>query len=140
MAITPTQPTPGLAQYESDTVGGLTELWAGDTPAPVTISGKYSATLEAAGIPANTPVSLDYETGDIALVDGTTVTKANAITVGTLLPRAGGTGGSMAVYKAGCLNLRGPINWPASFDNDAKKLAAFDLAECQIYVKVPYYS
>lgn len=139
MAITPTQPTPGLAQYESDTIGALVELWAGDTPAPVTISGKYSATLEAAGIPANTPVSLDYETGAIALVDGTTVTKANAITVGTLLPRAGGSGGEMAVYKAGCVNIKA-LNWPASFDTDAKKLAAFDLAECQIYVKVPYYS
>lgn len=139
MPITPSQPTPGLAQFETDTIGGLVELFAGDTPQPVTFSGTYTADQEAAGIPVNTPVSVDFETGAISLVDGTDVTKANAVTVGTLLAATGGTGGTMAVYKAGCFNIRA-LNWPAAFDTDAKKLAAFDLATSQIYVKVPYYS
>lgn len=140
MAISPSYPTPGLAQMETDSVTGLVELMAGDTPAVVTISGKYNTTLAAAGIPANTPVDLDFETGNISLVDGTTITKANAITVGTLVAGAGGgVAGEMACYKAGCFNLNA-LNWPASLDTEAKRMAAFDLASCQIYVKKPYYS
>lgn len=140
MAINPTQPNPGLAQFQSDTVGGLVELYAGDTPAPVTISGKYSTTLAASGIPAYTPVDLDFETGNISLVDGTTITKANAITCGTLTAGAGGgVAGEMACFKAGCFNINA-LNWPASLSTEAARLAAFDLAACQIYVKKPYYS
>lgn len=137
MAINPSQPTPGLAAFQSDTIGSLVELFAGDTPAPVTISAKYSGELGTAGIPANTPVQVNFETGDLALVDGTTVTKANAITCGTLV--AGSPAGSMGVYKAGCFNINA-LNWPASLDTEAERLAAFDLASSQIYVKKPYYS
>lgn len=140
MPINPSQPTPGLAQYQSDTIGGLVELWAGDTPAPVSVSAKYTAAQAAAGIPAYTPVSVDFETDEISLVDGTDVTKANAITLGTLVAGAGGgVAGQMAVYKAGCVNINA-LNWPASLDTEAKRLAAFDLASCQIYVKKPYYA
>lgn len=140
MPINPSQPTPGLAQFQSDTIGALVELWAGDTPAPVSVSAKYTAAQAAAGIPAYTPVSVDYETDEISLVDGTTVTKANAITLGTLVAGAGGgVAGQMAVYKAGCPNINA-LNWPASLDTEAKRLAAFDLASCQIYVKKPYYA
>lgn len=140
MAINPVQPAPGLAAYQSDTVGGLVELWAGDTPAPVTISASYSTTLAAAGIPANTPVDVDFESGAISLVDGTTITKANAVTVGTLVAGAGGgVAGKMAVYKAGCFNINA-LNWPASLATEAARLAAFDMAACQIYVKKPFYS
>ena len=135
--ITPSQPTPGLATFQSDTIGALVELFAGDTPAPVTLSATYDATLGTAGIPVNTPVKVNFETGAIALVDGTTVTKANAITTGTLV--AGSPAGSMGVYKAGCFNIKA-LNWPASLDTEAKRLAAFDLASSQIYVKKPYYS
>lgn len=135
--ITPSQPTPGLATFQSDSIGARVELFAGDTPAPVTVSAKYSGTLGTAGIPANTPVQVNFETGDIALVDGTTVTKPNAVTVGTLV--AGSPAGSMAVYKAACFNINA-LQWPASLDTEAKRLAAFDLASSQIYVKKPYYS
>ncbi len=140
MAITPSQPAPGLAEFQSDSIGGLVELWAGDTPAPVSVSVKYTAAQAAAGIPAYTPVSVDFETDELSLVDGTTVTKANAITVGVLRAGAGGgVAGRMDVYKAGCPNINA-LNWPASLDTEAKRLAAFDLASCQIYVKKPYYS
>lgn len=140
MAINPSQPTPGIAQFQSDTIGALVELWAGDTPAPVTVSAKYTQVQAALGIPANTPVQVNFETDEIALVDGTDVTKANAITVGALLPLSAGVAtGSMAVYKAGTVNINA-LNWPASLDTEAKRLAAFDLSSCQIYVKKPYYA
>lgn len=134
----PNYPDHGLAAFDTDTASALKELWAGDTPQIVTFAGTYTQAQAAAGIPANTPVRVEYDGGPITLVDGTTVTKANAVTVGTL--KAGGTvAGSMGVYKAGCLNLKGPLNWPASFDTDVKRLQAFELATCQLYVKAPVY-
>lgn len=136
-AFDPNYPDHGLAGLETDTASALKELWAGDTPAIVTFAGTYTAAQGTAGIPANTPVRVEYDGGPITLVDGTTVTKANAVTVGTL--KAGSPAGSMGVYKAGCLNLKGPINWPTSFDTDIKRLQAFELATSQLYVKAPVY-
>lgn len=140
MPINPTSPAPGLAEFNSDTIGALVELFAGDTPAPVSVTATYDAVLAAAGIPANTPVSVDITTGAIALVDGTDITKANAVTVGVLRAGAGASAaGRMAVYKAGTFNINA-LNWPATLSTEALRLAAFDLAACQIYVKKPYYS
>lgn len=138
MAWNPNTPDHGLAEYNVDTVTALKELFGGDTPQPVSISGTYTSAQAAAGIPAFTPVRVEYDGGPITLVDGTDVTKANALTVGTLKP-GGLVAGSMGVYKAGCLNLKGPINWPASFATDVQRLQAFELASCQLYVKVPVY-
>lgn len=140
MPINPNVPAPGLAEFQSDTIGGLVELFAGDTPAPVTQSAGYSAVLAVAGIPANTPVSVDVDTGEIALVDGSTVTKANAVTVGVLRAGAGGGAkGTMAVYRAGNFNINA-LAWPDSLATEAQRLAGFDLAASQIYVTKPYYS
>lgn len=128
----------GVASFQSDVVTGAIELFAGDTPAPVTVSAKVPTALAATGIPAWTPVAVDSETGAIALVDGTTVTKANAITVAPVA--AGVPANSDApVYKAGTINLNA-LKWPASLDTEVKRFAAFDLAKCQIYVKKPYYA
>lgn len=133
----PNTPDHGLASFETDTVGALKELLGGDTPAIVSIAGTYTSAQATAGIPANTPVRVEYDGGPITLITGEL--KPNAITVGTL--RAGGlVAGSMGVYKAACLNLKGPINWPATLDTDVKRLQAFDLASCQIYVKKPVYA
>lgn len=135
--ISPSYPNHGLVAFESDTIGGLTEILAGDTPAIVSIAGTYTSGQAATGIPKFTPVRVEYDGGPITLVDGTTVTKANAITISAL--NAGGTvAGSMGVWKAACLNLRGPINWPAFMDTDAERLQAFELATSQLYVKRPY--
>lgn len=131
-------PDHGLADYQTDSAGALLELFAGDTPAPVTFAGTYTAAQAATGIPKFTPVRVEYDGGPITLVDGTTVTKANALTLGTLKP-GGAVAGSMGVFKAGSLNLKGPINWPASMDTDVKRLQAFELATSQLYVKVPVY-
>ncbi len=131
-------PDHGLAAFQTDDVGALTELFAGDTPAIVTIAGTYTASQAAAGIPKFTPVRVDYDGGPITLVDGTTVTKANALTLGTL-PAGGLAAGSMGVIKAACLNVKGPINWPASMATESARLQAFDLATSQIFVKRPVY-
>lgn len=139
MPITPVTANPGLAEFQSDTIGGGVELLAGDTPAIVTFSASYTAAQAAAGIPMNTPVDVDYETGVITypLAEGA---KPNAITLGTLRAgTGGGAAGRMAVYKAGCFNINA-LNWPASLATEAARLAAFDLASSQIYVKKPYYS
>ena len=134
--ITPNNPTPGLAQFQSDTIGGLVELFFGDTPAPVTEAGSYTAALGTAGIPANTPVVFDTETRAISLV-ADAATKANAITVGDLLP--GSPAGSMAVYRAGNFNINA-LNWPAALNTESLRFAAFDLSKGQIYVNKPFYS
>lgn len=140
MAINPSQPAPGLAEFQSDTIGSLVELFFGDTPHPVTESVGYTSGQAATGIPANTPVFVDPATRVIALVDGTTVTEANAITTGVLRAGAGGgVAGKMGVYKAGNFNINA-LNWPASLATEAARLAAFDMASCQIYVNKPFYS
>lgn len=131
-------PDHGLAAFEQDNVTQLAELFAGDTPAVVTFSGTYTAAQAAAGIPRFTPVRVEYDGGPIIVVDGSTVTKANALTIGTLKP-GGLAGGSMGVFKAACLNLKGPINWTAVFDTETKRLQAFELATSQLYVKRPIY-
>jgi hypothetical protein len=137
MSIIPANPTPGQASFNSDTVSMVPELFAGDSPDVVTVSGSYNGTLATAGIPIWTPVDLDFETGAISLVDGTTITKANAITVGEV--PAGSVAGRMPLYKAGAFNINA-LNWPASLATEAARLAGFDLAACQIYVKKPYYA
>lgn len=140
MPINPSIAAPGLAEYESDTIGAVVELFAGDTPAPVTTTATYDTALATSGIPAYTPVSVDVDTGAIALVDGSTVPKANAVTVGVLRAGAGGgVAGRVAVYRAGTFNINA-LNWPDALSSEALRLAAFDLAACQIYVKKPYYA
>lgn len=126
----------GIAGFQNDSVAGSVELFAGDTPAPVTDYALPGATLATAGIPAWTPVSVDPSTRAITLADGTT--KPNAITVAPV-PAGSPATTSVPVYKAGAFNL-GALKWPAAFDTEGKKLAAFDLAACQIYVKKPYYA
>ena len=137
MAIQPDYSNAGVAGIQNEDVNGAVELFAGDTPAPVSISAAVPSAVATAGLAAFTPVVVDNETGTLALVDGTTETKANAVTI---VPVAAGSAvGSVPVYKAGCFNINA-LQWPATFDTEAKKLAAFNLGECQIYVKKPYYA
>lgn len=134
---TPDYTQAGIASFNTDVVTGSMELFAGDTPQPVTDSALPGATLATAGIPAWTPVRVDAGTRAITpAVSGTT--QPNAITVA---PVAAGSPDSTSVpiYKAGSFNLNA-LKWPASFDTEAKQLAAFDMASCQIYVKKPYYA
>lgn len=125
----------GLAGLQTDTFTQI-ELFAGDTPPVVTDYGILGATLATPGIPAWTPVIVDAATKAITLpVSGTS--QANAITVAPIAAGSPATC-NVPVYKAGMFNMNA-VKFAASFDTEAKKRAGFDLSECQIYVKVPFY-
>lgn len=125
----------GLAGIQTDEFTQV-ELFAGDTPPVVTDYGVLGATLAVTGIPAWTPVIVDAATRAITLpVEGTS--KANAITVAPIQAGTPATS-SVPVYKAGMFNVEA-LRFGVSFDTDAKKFSAFNLAECQIYVKAPFY-
>ena len=126
----------GIAGLTSDAFTQV-ELLAGDTPAIVTDYGILGADLAVTGIAAWTPVIVDPATRAITLpVAG--VSKANALTVAGLPAGAAATA-NVPVYKAGTFNVEA-IRFGADFDTDAEKFSAFNLAQCQIYVKAPYYA
>ena len=131
----------GLASLQTDEFTQI-ELFAGDTPAVVTDHGVLGAALAVTGIPAWTPVHVDAATRAITLaVTGSANSEddvqANAVTVAPVVPGSPATA-SVPVYKAGMFNVEA-LRFGESFDTDAKKFSAFNLAECQIYVKAPFY-
>lgn len=127
--------SPGLADFQTDVVPGQVEVFAGDTPAVVTISATYTGAQGTAGIPALTPVKVDFEGGAITIA--ATTADANAIT--TVAVKAGSPAGKVPVYKAGCFNVYA-IAFPAGANTEALKMAFFStLSNHQIYVKKPYY-
>jgi len=125
----------GVAGLNTDTFTQV-ELFAGDTPAVVTDYGIIGGSLNAAGIPAWTPVFVDPGTRAISLaVHGTTA--PNAITVSDT-PAGVASTSSVQVYKAGTFNIRA-LNWPASYNLDTERFAAFAASGgTQIFVKLPY--
>lgn len=132
----------GLASLQTDTFT-QTELFAGDTPPAVTDYGILGSSLNTAGIPAWTPVYVDPADRSItlAVIDGVTPANSvqpNAITIATIEAGSAATS-SVPVYKAGMFNVDA-LNWPASFNTDALKFAAFEPSGSQIYVKRPYYA
>ena len=125
----------GLAGINTDTFTQV-ELLAGDTPPVVTDYGILGATLNGSGgVVAYTPVYVDPATRAITVaLYGTQA--PNAIVV-TNVPAGSGATASVPVYKAGMFNINA-LNWPASYDTDAKKLAAFVTGGGnQIYLKAP---
>jgi len=133
----------GIASFQTDSVVGADELFAGDTPAPVTDYALPGAALATAGIPAWTPVHVDPATRAITLaVTGSAEpeddVKPNAVTVAPV-PAGSPATTSVPIYKAGMFNINA-LKWPESFATEGSKFAAFDLAACQIYVKKPFYA
>lgn len=125
----------GLAEISTDSFSTV-ELMAGDTPPIVTDYGLLGATLNGSGgAVAYTPVFVDPATRAITVaVHGTTA--PNAIVIATVAAGSGATA-SVPVFKAGMFNMDA-LNWPASYDTDAKKLAAFVTGGGnQIYLKKP---
>lgn len=125
----------GLASIQTDEFTQV-ELFAGDTPAPVTDYGILGDTLAVDGLAAWTPVIVDAATRAITLPEAG-VSQANALTVAPIQAGSPATS-SVPVYKAGMFNVEA-LRFGVSFDTDAKKFSAFNLAECQIYVKAPFY-
>lgn len=118
------------------------ELFAGDTPAVVTDFGIVASALATAGIPAWTPIYVDPVTRavSLAVIDADVPENSvapNAISVVTIQPGSPADT-NLPIYKAGMFNIRA-LNWPATFDTDAKKFSAFAAApDAQIYIKEPY--
>lgn len=124
----------GIAGIQTDSFTQV-EILAGDTPPIVTDYGIAGSTLATSGLAAWTPVIVDPATRAITLpVQGTS--KANALTTHSLEAGSAATS-TVQVYKAGMFNIDA-IAWGADFDTAAERLAGFDMAACQIYVKKPY--
>jgi len=125
----------GIAEINTDSFEQV-ELMAGDTPPVVTDYALLGSTLNSgAGIDAWTPIFVDPGTRAITLaLHGTQA--PNAITIAAV-PTGSGATAAVPIYKAGMFNMAA-LNWPASYDTDAKKLAAFVTGGGnQIYVKKP---
>lgn len=118
-------PTAGFPSQWTDTINPVLEgLIVGETPAVVVqdLQAAANQTLEAF-----TPVGFDGSGNLVpALLD--TVTPANSIkAIGITLFKiviAVGQNPGIPVLRSGCL-AKHILNWPASFDTDAKKFAAF---------------
>lgn len=118
-------PSAGYPGQWTDTINPVLEgLIVGDTPAVVTqdLQAAASQTLDV-----YTPVGFDASGNLVpAVIDtGTPANsiKAIGITLYKIVIPAGQNPG-IPILRAGCL-AKHMINWPASFDTDAKKFAAF---------------
>lgn len=122
----------GIAGISTDSFSQV-ELLAGDTPPVVTDYAIPGSTLATSGLAAWTPVYVDPATRAVTVaVHGTTA--PNAITVFSVEAGSASTT-TVGVYKAGMFNIDA-LNWPASYDTDAKKFAAFVTGGGnQIYLK-----
>lgn len=118
------------------------EILAGDTPAVVSDYAILGSSLAVTGIAAFTPIYVDPTDRSITLavagsVDPQDDVAPNAITICDIAAGTAATS-TVPVWKAAMLNVD-KVNWPASFSTDALKFSAFNMAECQLYVKRPYY-
>ncbi|RVC69780.1 hypothetical protein EN759_06655 [Mesorhizobium sp. M00.F.Ca.ET.038.03.1.1] len=118
-------PSAGTPSQWTDTINPVLEgLIVGDTPVAVVqdLQAAANQTLEA-----YTPVGFDGSGNLVpAVID--TVTPANSIkAIGITLFKIvipNGQNPGLPILRSGCL-AKHMINWPASFDTDAKKFAAF---------------
>ncbi|MER9522503.1 head decoration protein [Mesorhizobium sp. M0292] len=118
-------PSAGTPSQWTDTINPVLEgLIVGETPAVVVQDLQLAASQTLA---AFTPVGFDGSGNLVAaLLD--TVTPANSIKAigitlyGIVVP--GGQNPGVPILRSGCL-AKHMIAWPASFDSDAKKFAAF---------------
>ncbi len=150
MATTIPQGDYGIASVQTDAYQDI-ELFAGDTPAVVTMSYTASSDLvtEYAGatLPAWSPVHVTIA-GAVETATFSTSKPANAITVFPIIPEEGG---KISVYRAGMFNPEA-INWVALSDVDAPyaeqseqvrgqltNMAFANASDHQIYFKAPFY-
>jgi hypothetical protein len=124
---------PGVAAYQSGDMPSQVELLIGDIPA-------YGASVDLnVGANANFPIySVVGETGGVmALAKADGSVKAIGVLAVPVVTGAGQTT-SARVNTSGHLNMNA-LNWDASFDTDAKKVAAFPIGTSNILIgKNPY--
>lgn len=123
MAITlpNNEATAGIPSQWNDTISApVASLLSGHLPAYMT---KDEIVAASQNIPAYTPVGKDGNGRIVPAVSGTT--QAIGITITAIVTDASTTYKGAPIARAGCFNPD-RINWPASYDSDAKKFAAFD--------------
>lgn len=108
------------AQYSEDITAVDVALVTGHEPAILQVDAIVAASQS---IPAYTPVGKDGSGRLVPAESGTT--QAIGITIADTVTSASTTYKGAPIYRAGCFNPD-KINWPASYDTDAKKFAAFD--------------
>lgn len=127
--------TAGFPSQSSDTILGYIEgLIVGESPVPVTLDLPLA---QSQTIAAYTPVM--YSSG--VLVPAVSGTPAIGITLFDVVVGAVGAGGQgHPILIAAAVN-RDIVNWPASYDTNAKKFAAFNGAPTptNIVVREAYY-
>lgn len=112
------------SQWEDQILPVPEGLICGETPAVVVTDQTMAANTTIA---AYTPVGFD-DSGNLVEAVRDSVDPADDVApIGITLKdhATGGTVEGVPILRAGCLN-RDLINWPASFDTDAEKLAAFE--------------
>lgn len=111
----------GIPTQWNDTISApVASLLSGHLPAWMT---KDEIVAANQNIPAYTPVGKDGSGRIVPAVSGTT--QAIGITITAIVTDASTTYKGAPIVRAACLNPD-RINWPASYDTDAKKFAAFD--------------
>lgn len=108
------------AQWNDSISAPVASLLSGHLPAWTT---KDEIVAASQNIPAYTPVGYDGNKRIVPAVEGTT--QAIGITITAIVTDASTTYKAAPIVRAACLNPD-RINWPASYDTDAKKFAAFD--------------
>jgi hypothetical protein len=115
----------GVPAQESDTFNPINlMLIAGESPLPTTRDMAFD---ESQDIPARTPVGVganDLLVPAVWDADTGVAIKPIGITLSHVVSGAGENPGGPVLIQA-CVNMD-MLNWPASFDTDAKKLTAFD--------------
>jgi hypothetical protein len=121
------------SQWNDDISVPVADLFTGDSPAPLTTDLYVAASQN---IPALTPVGFDGSNRLIPAVSG--VTPAIGILLVAVVTDASTNYKGAKVYRGGCFNPN-RLNWPASYDTDDKKFAAFRGAPTptQIILRAP---
>ena len=112
----------GIPAFETETFTNV-ELYSGkssiDEP---TVHPLDAATVAAAALPAFAVVGMGA--GGIALAKYDKSVQALGITVSPI-PMGAAAGSQIAIFRDGVFNPAA-LTWDATFDSDAKKLAAFE--------------
>ncbi len=132
--ITDRSATAGVpAQWSEVLTATDVALWTGDYPAPMTQDLIVAASQT---IPAYTPVGFNGAGRIVPAESG--VTQAIGFTVAAIASDASTNYIGAPIYRAGVVNPD-KLNWPASYDTEAEKFAAFNGAPTptQIIVRRP---
>lgn len=134
-------PSAGFPSQSTDTINPVLEgLIVGETPAVITQDMQLA---EDQTLDAYTPVGFDADGNLVEALTGSVDPDDDIHPIGITLYDIvvdEGENPGVPILRAGCL-AKHLINWPASFDTDAKKFAAFEGASSptSIVVREVYF-